>query len=715
MKEIVNVSRRQFLMAGATFGGSLVLGFPLSPKNPPRTGVTPLKSVFVPNAFIRISPDDTITIIVNKSEMGQGVYTSLPQILADELDADWTKIRVEAAPVHPAYNHTEWGVQGTGGSTSVRTSWKQFAQAGATARAMLIAAAAGMWKVDPETCRTEKGNVIHDKTGKRASYGQLASKAGSLTPPRNVPLKAPETYRFIGRPMNRLDTPEKTNGRAIFGIDVTLPGMVTALVARSPVFGGRIKSLNADKARAVRGVKNVVPIDSGVAVIADGFWSANLGRNALEITWDEGSLARLDSRTQRDEYAQAARKPGVEATRRGDPTGAMAKAARKVEAVYEGPYLAHAPMEPLSCVIDLRGDGCDIWTGTQSQTADRDAAAKVLGLSPEKVRLHTTYLGGGFGRRAVPDSHFVREAAHIAKAVKAPVKVIWTREDDIRGGYYRPFVYSALSGGLDEKGMPLAWRQTVVSQSILKGTSFGSQMKSDLDPTQVEGAADSPYEIPNFLVDYHMAPAGVPVLWWRSVGHSFTAFAKEGFIDELAFAAKADPYQYRRRLLGKHPRQQAVLDLAAEKAGWGKSSTPGRFHGMALHESFGSIVAHVAEVSVGPADRVRVHRVICAIDCGRIVNPNTIAAQMESSIVFGLSAALYGAITFKNGRVEQSNFLDYPILRMEEMPIVETYIMPSKEAPGGVGEPGVPPTAPAVVNAIFAATGKRIRRLPILL
>ena len=715
MKEIVNMSRRQFLMAGATFSGSFVLGFPLSSRNPPYAGITPSKSVFVPNAFLRIAPDGAITIVVNKSEMGQGVYTSLPQILAEELDADWAGIHVEAAPVNPAYNHTEWGVQGTGGSTSIRTSWKQFAHAGATARAMLVTAAAEMWKVDPATCRTEKGNVIHDETGRRASYGQLAKKAGSLKPPRDVPLKDPKSYKLIGKPVSRLDTPEKTNGKAVFGIDVMVPGMLTALVARSPVFGGKVKSFNADKAKIMPGVKNVVHIDSGIAVIADSFWSANLGRNALEIMWDEGPLANLDSKVQREEYTRMARKPGVVATQRGDAAAAIAKAATKIEAVYEGPYLAHAPMEPLNCVVHIHPEGCDIWTGTQMQTTDRDAAAKVLGLSPERVRLHTTYLGGGFGRRAVQDSHFVKEAAQVAKAAKAPVKVIWTREDDIRGGYYRPAVYSALFAGLDDKGVPLAWQQSIVSQSILKGTPSGSEMKNDPDPTQVEGAADSPYGIPNFLVDYHMAPAGVPVLWWRSVGHSFTAFAKEGFIDELAHAANADPYHYRRLLLGKHPRQQAVLDLVAEKAGWGKPSAPGTSQGIAIHESFGSIVAQVAEVSVSPASRVRVHRVVCVIDCGRIVNPDTIAAQMESSVVFGLSAALHGAITFKDGRVEQSNFLDYPILRIQEMPVVEIHIVPSKEEPGGVGEPGVPPIAPAVANAIFAATGKRVRRLPVSL
>jgi isoquinoline 1-oxidoreductase beta subunit len=713
MSGIVNVSRREFLMAGAAFGGSFVLGFPLSPNKPSQSGALPPNWTFMPNAFIRIAQDDTVTIIVNKSEMGQGVYTSLPMIVAEELDADWSKIRVESAPVNPAYNHTEWGVQGTGGSTSVRTSWKQLATAGATARAMLVAAAARTWKVDPSACRAEKGFIIDESSTKRLSYGQLVKEVISLVPPEKVSLKNPKGYTLIGRPVPRLDTPQKTNGKAIFGIDMVIPGMLIALVARPPVFGGKLKSFNAEKAKAIPGVKAVVEIESGIAVIADGFWPAQKGREALEIVWDEGPLARLDSKDQRAQYAAMAKKPGIVASQRGDADYAMTRAAKKIEAVYEGPYLAHAPMEPLNCVVDFRNGVCDIWTGTQMQTTDRNAAAKVLELAPEKVNLHTTLLGGGFGRRAVGDSHFVREAAQVARAIQKPVKVMWTREDDIRGGYYRPAVYTVLKGALDAQGSPVAWKQSIVSQSILKGTPFGAGMKTDLDPTQVEGAADSPYEVPNVLVDYCMAPAGVPVLWWRSVGHSFTAFAKEGFIDELAHAAGADPYRYRRQLLARHPRQQAVLDLAAEKAGWGKPPATGRSRGIAIHESFGSIVAQVAEVSVNQTGKIRVHKVVCAVDCGRIVNPDTIAAQMESGIVFGLSAALNGEITFKAGRVEQGNFLDYPILRIEEMPVVEVHIVPSQEDPGGIGEPGVPPIAPAVVNAIFAITGKRIRQLPI--
>jgi isoquinoline 1-oxidoreductase beta subunit len=713
MSGVVNVSRREFLMAGAAFGGSFVLGFPLTAGKPGQPGSLPASKSFMPNAFIRIAQDDTVTIIVNKSEMGQGVYTSLPMIVGEELDADWSTIRVESAPVNPAYNHTEWGIQGTGGSTSVRTSWKQLATAGATARAMLVAAAAKAWKVDPSTCRTEKGFVIHEPSAKKLSYGQLVKDAAYMMPPENVSRKNPQSYNLIGRPVPRLDTPQKTNGKAVFGIDVALPGMLTALVARSPVFGGKVNGFNAEKAKAIPGVMAVVEIASGVAVVADTFWSARKGREALDIVWDEGPQAKLDSNEQRQQYETLAKKPGVVAFQRGDVEQAMTKGEKKVEAAYEGPYLAHAPMEPLNCVVDLRHDSCDIWTGTQMQTTDRNAAATILGLPPEKVNLHTMLLGGGFGRRAVGDSHFVKEAAQVARAIQRPVKILWTREDDIRGGYYRPAVYSLLKGSVDTKGMPVAWKQSIVSQSILKGTPFGADMKSDLDPTQVEGAADSPYEIPHVLVDYHMAPAGVPVLWWRSVGHSFTAFAKEGFIDELAHAAGADPYRYRRQLLAKHPRQRAALDMVAEKSGWGKLSVPGRYKGIAVHESFGSIVAQVAEVSADKAGRVRVHKVVCTIDCGRIVNPDTIAAQMESGIAFGLSAALYGKITFKDGRVEQGNFHDYPMLRIDEMPLVEVHIVPSKEEPGGVGEPGVPPIAPAVVNAIFAATGKRIRRLPI--
>ncbi|MCI0696066.1 xanthine dehydrogenase family protein molybdopterin-binding subunit [candidate division KSB1 bacterium] len=708
------LTRRDFLKTGATAFGGLVIGFYL-PTNGKRTeAAEQAAAVFAPNAFLRVGADDSITVIANHSEMGQGIYTGLSMIVADELDADWSKIRVEAAPVDPAYNHTQFGIQMTGGSTSTWSEWERLRQAGATARAMLIAAAAETWKVDPATCRAENGHVIHTASGRRLSYGRLAEKASSMTPPQNVALKDPKDFKLIGKPTKRLDTPEKINGKGVFGLDVKVPGMLVAVVARPSVFGGKVKSFDASRAKAVSGVRHVVEIDRGVAVVANGYWPALQGRKALEIVWEEGLLSGLDSQTQGAQYAELAKQPGAVARKEGDVTTAMSRAVKKLETVYEVPYLAHAPMEPLNCVADVRPDGCDVWTGTQFQTGDRAAAAEVAGLKPEQVRIHTTLLGGGFGRRAVPDHHFVREAVQISKAIKTPVKVIWTREDDIHGGWYRPRWYDRISAGLDSGGNPIAWAHTIVGQSILAGTPFEQFMVKDgVDGTSVEGAAELPYAIPNVHVDLHSPKSGVPVLWWRSVGHSHTAFVVESFLDELAHAAGKDPYEYRRALLGKHPRHKRVLELAADKAGWGKPLPPGRARGLAVHESFGSFVAQVAEVSVSKEGKLRVHRVVCAIDCGPVVNPDTIEAQMESGIVFGLTAALYGEITFKNGRVVQHNFYDYKMLRMDEMPAVEVHIVPSAEKMGGVGETAVPPIAPAVANAIFAATGKRIRQLPI--
>jgi isoquinoline 1-oxidoreductase beta subunit len=708
------LTRRDFLKTGTTAFGGLVISFYL-PTNGKRTeAAEQAAAVFSPNAFLRIGADDSVTVIANHSEMGQGIYTGLSMLVAEELDADWSKVRVEAAPVDPAYNHTAFGIQMTGGSTSTWSEWERLRQAGATARAMLIAAAAETWKVDPASCRAENGHVIHTASGRRLSYGSLAEKASSLTPPQVVTLKDPKDFKLIGRPTKRLDTPEKINGTGVFGLDVKVPGMLVAVVARPPVFGGKVKSFDASRTKAVSRVRHVVEIDRGVAVVADGYWPALQGRKALEIVWEEGPLSGLDSQTQRAQYAELAKQLGAMARKEGDVTTAMNRAVKKLEAVYEVPYLAHAPMEPLNCVADVRPDGCDIWTGTQFQTGDRAAAAEVAGLKPEQVRIHTTLLGGGFGRRAVPDNHFVREAVQISKAIKAPVKVIWTREDDIHGGWYRPMWYDRISAGLDAGGNPISWAHTIVGQSILAGTPFEQFMVKDgVDGTSVEGAAELPYTIPNVYVDLHSPRIGVPVLWWRSVGHSHNAFVVECFLDELAHAAGKDPYEYRRALLGKHLRHKRVLELAAEKAGWGKSLPQGRGRGLAVHESFGSFVAQVAEVSVSKEGKVRVHRVVCAIDCGPVVNPDTIEAQMESGIAFGLTAALYGEITFKNGRVVQHNFYDYKMLRMDEMPQVEVHIVPSKDKMGGVGEPGVPPIAPAVANAIFAATGKRIRQLPI--
>jgi len=670
-------------------------------------------SAGVLNAFIGIGPDERVTITVNKSEMGQGVYTSLPMLIAEELECEWKKIRVESAPVEAVYNHTVYGIQMTGGSTSVSSEWERMRKLGAAAREMLIAAAAETWKVEKASCRAENGRVVHS-SGKTLTYGQLAAKAATMPVPEEVPLKDPSAFKIIGHPMPRLDTPEKVDGQAVFGLDAKIPGMLTAVVARSPVFGGKVKSFNAEKAKAVPGVNEVLQVESGVAVLAANFWSANRGRRALEVVWDEGPDAKLSTAAMREDYARLAKTPGVLAHKEGRPQAAFGGAAQKIDAEYEVPYLAHAMMEPLNCLVDLHDRSCEIWTGTQFQTVDRDAAARAAGLKKEEVKIHTLFLGGGFGRRANPHSDFVVEAVQVAKAARKPVKVVWTREDDIKGGYYRPMWYDRIQAGLDANRNLVAWQHTVVGQSIIKGSPFENGLSRDgIDITSVEGAEDLPYEIPNVLVDLHSPVLKVPVQWWRSVGHSHTAFVVESFMDEVAHLAGKDPFEFRRDLLARHPRHKGVLELAAQKSSWGKPLPPDRARGIALHESFGSFVAEVAEVSVNPVGKVRVHRVVCAIDCGKFVNPNTIAAQMESCIVYGLSAALYGAITFKDGRVEQRNFNDYPILRINEMPEVEVHIMPSQEEPGGVGEPGVPPIAPAVANAIFALTGKRIRRLPI--
>lgn len=670
------------------------------------------EAAFAPNAFLRIGKDESVTVIVNKSEMGQGVYTSLPMLLAEELCCDWKKVRFQASPVAPEYNHVQFGpIMVTGGSTSVRSEWNRLSLAGAAAREMLVAAAALQWKVDPATCRAENGIVL-GPAGRQLSFGKLAAKASKLTVPKEPKLKS-GTKKLLGKPLKRLDSPAKINGMALFGIDVHQPGMLTAVIARPPVFGGTIKSFDSARALAVPGVKQVVAVDAGVAVVADGFWPAMKGRELLEIVWEEGEGSKVSTPAMREEYARLSATPGLVARREGDASAVLAMAKQRFEVEYEVPYLAHAPMEPLNCFVDLKKESCLIRTGSQSQTVDRNAAARVVGLKPEQVSLETTFLGGGFGRRACTGSDFVVEAAQVAKAIGQPVKVIRSREDDMRAGYYRPMWYDRVAACLDEKGMPLAWHHRIVGQSIVAGTPFESGMVKDgIDDTSVEGAANTPYAIPNLQVELHSPKNAVPVLWWRSVGHSHTAFVMESFLDELAHETGKDPYQYRRLLLAKHPRTLKVLETAAKKANWGKPLPKGHGRGIAVHESFGSFIAQVAEVSLDGKGNIKVHRVVCAVDCGRIVNPDTIKAQMESGITFGLSAALYGAITLKNGRVEQGNFNDYPLVRMQTMPRVEVHIIDSSEPPGGVGEPGVPPVAPAVANALFAATGARVRSLP---
>lgn len=708
MTELTQLNRREFLKTTAGGAAGLVIGFSFPLLGSARE-TTHLP--FSPNAFISIAPDDTVTILISKSEMGQGVYTSLSMIAAEELDADWTKVRAESAPVAPEYNHTIFGTQMTGGSSSVYSSYAQLRKAGAVGRSMLIAAAAADWGVPASSCTTENGVVTSGSH--RASYGQLAEKASRFAPPAEVALKDPKDFRLIGKPLARLDTTEKVRGAGMFGIDVKVPGMLVAVVARSPVFGGRASSFDADKAKTVAGVRHVVSIASGVAVAADGFWSATRGRDALGVKWEHPSPL-LDSDAQRKEYAALAETPGLVAKKEGDALARISGATTKLEAVYEVPYLAHATMEPLNCVADVRPDSCEVWTGTQVQTMDRDAAAEITGLPKDKVHLHTTLLGGGFGRRAVPSSHFVREAVEISKLVKTPVKVIWTREDDMHGGYYRPAYYHKLAGALDENGNLTAWAQRIVGQSVIAGTPFESAfVKNGIDPTSVEGAADLPYAIPNVLVDLHTTKALVPVLWLRSVGHSHTAFVVESFLDELAHAAGKDSYELRRALLRDHPRHKGVLEMAAEKADWSKPLPKGWGRGIAVHESFGSYVAYVAEVSVENDGSPRVRRLVGAVDCGQVVNPAIIKAQIQGATVFALSAALHGKITFHDGRVQQGNFDDYPVVRMDECPAIEVHIVPSTEAHGGIGEPGVPALAPAVCNAFFAASGKRIRRLPV--
>lgn len=713
MNNIINVRRNRFLET--SLAGGLILAFSSSQTGPSDHfgSSLPAGSESTPADFLRIGPDGTVTMLINKSEMGQGVYTSLPMLIAEELECDWKQIRVEPAPVAAVYNNPLTGMQMTGGSMSVRTEWERLRTVGAAAREMLLQAAADIWGVPKARCRAENGTVFHD-SGKKLSYGELAEKAAEMPVPVKVPLKDPSAFTIIGKPVARLDAKTKVDGTAVFGLDVKIPGMLTAVIERPPSFGGTARSFDAAKTLAVPGVIDVVKTGSGVAVIAEGFWAARKGREALDIAWDEGPHIGISTDAIRQHYAALAENIGKVARDKGNFGAALVSAAHRLSASYEVPYLAHANMEPLNCAIDLKDDRCDIWVGTQAQTLHRAAAAAVVGLKPEQVFLHTTYLGGGFGRRGNPHSDFVLMAAEVARAIKKPVKVVWTREDDMRGGYYRPFWYSRFSAGIDKSGDLTAWHQRLVGQSIMTGTAYARRLiKDGVDATSVDGAADIPYEIPNLLVDLHSPKVGVPVQWWRSVGHSQNGFMVEGFMDEVAHATRRDPYQFRRALLKNHPRHIGVLDLAAQKAGWGSPLPSGRARGIAMCESYGSFVCEVAEVSVSPDGMVRVHRVVCAVDCGRAVNPSTIEAQMEGSIVFGLSAALHEAITLEDGRVRQSNFDTYPILRMDEMPVIEVYIVESKEAPGGVGEPGVPPIAPAVANAIFSATGRRIRRLPI--
>jgi isoquinoline 1-oxidoreductase beta subunit len=704
-------TRRRFLQTSGTVTGGLLLSF-FIPAGAKRLGDKAAGNrAFAPNAYLNITPDNNVKIMLAHVEMGQGVWTTLPMLIAEELDCDWNKITVEHAPPGEPYKHPKYGLQITGGSTSTWSEFERYRQAGATAKAMLLEAAAKKFNVPVASCRAEKGFVIAGD--KRASYGELAEAASKLPVPTNVPLKDKKDWQLLGKPTKRLDAKAKSNGDAQFGLDVHFPGMLIAVVSHAPVFGATVQSFDATAAKAIKGVRQVVKIPTGVAVIADHFWAAKKGRDALKVTWNMGANANFSSNSQFESYRKLAVTKGTPAGQKGNASDALSKATKQINAEYIFPYLAHAPMEPLNCTVKISGNSAEIWTGTQMPGVDQAAAAAILGLKPEQVKLNIQFLGGAFGRRANPTSDFVSEAVHVAKASGKFIKLVWTREDDIRGGYYRPAFLHQAQIGIGADGLPAAWKHTLVGQSIVAGTPFQGMVKDGIDPTSTEGVNDSPYleSVPNYAIELHSPKAPPSVLWWRSVGHTHTAFAMETLIDELATAAGKDPVDYRRSLL-KSKRHLGVLELVAQKAGWNNPLPAGRFRGIAVHESFGSYVAQVAEISIDKG-QMKVHRVVCAIDCGLAVNPEGVRAQMESGIIFGLTAVLYGEISLDKGRVKQRNFHDYKMLRMNETPVIEVHIADSTEDMGGAGEPGVPPLAPAIANAIFAATGKRVRKLPL--
>jgi isoquinoline 1-oxidoreductase beta subunit len=708
----VRMTRRNFLTASVAATGGILIGFNLSgcERSGEAIGATDPEAAFAPNAWIRINTDGAVTLICGSSEMGQGVMTAIPMLIADELDADWSRVEVAFAPANPAYNNPSFGQQLTGGSSTVRGYWQPVREAGAAGRAMLISAAAKRWGVDEETCHAEAGTVVHTPSDRRLTYGELAEAAAELPVPDTIFLKDQGDFRYIGKPIPRVDTPEKVDGTARFGQDVAVPGALVVMVARPPVFGGKVKSFDDSRARDVAGVKDVFEVSAGVAVAAEGFWSATNGRKALDVHWNLGPNADLSSEQISQQFRRAVDK-GKAARNDGNVESALANADKRLSAEYEVPYLAHGCMESMNCTARVTKEECEIWVPTQAQTRTQNTAMEITGLPREKVRVHTTFLGGGFGRRSEQD--FVRDAVESAKRLGEPVRLMWTREDDTRHDYYRPATFNRLEAGLDSDGNPVAWRHRIAGPSIMHRVS-PKAVANGIDNTSTEGAANLPYQFPNLQVTYAMVNPGVPVGFWRSVGSSQNAFITECFIDEIARAAGKDPYEFRLAHLDADAPHARVLKLAADKAGWTKPAPQGRYRGIAVAKSFASVAAQVAEISIDGED-VRVHRVVCAIDCGTVVNPDTVAAQMEGGIVYGLTAALKGEITIRNGGVVQSNFPDYPLLRMDEMPDVEVHIVQSDAAPGGVGEPGTPPIAPAVANAVFAATGKPVRRLPIRL
>ncbi|UCC83066.1 MAG: xanthine dehydrogenase family protein molybdopterin-binding subunit [Gemmatimonadota bacterium] len=701
MNAITKVSRREFLKLTGVAGTGLVLGFHLPPKPDGWAAVEPLT-----NSWLRIGPDGEVTFWVHRPDMGQGARTALPMILADELDIEWPQFE---RVFLPAVDPQVYGSQTAGGSTSIRTSWVPLRTAGATARAMLTSAAAETWGVDAGSCRASLGTVVHESSGRSLSYGELAEKAATLPVPDDPPFKDPEDFHIVGKPTPRLDNPARVNGSLTYGMDVKVSGMLHACIARCPVFGGSVTGYDEAAARAVDGVRGVVEVPTGVAVLADSTWAAIKGRRALNPKFDYGESADLSSAKIAELFDEKQAEEGYATLDDGDADAALAGAAQVLDAVYEVPYIAHSPLEPMNCTADARDDRCEIWAPTQAPQWAHGVVAQTFGYEPQNVTLNIAFSGGGFGRRLIPD--FVVEAVHVSKAAAAPVKVVWTREDTMHHGYYRPASRHILRAGLDDSGNLIAWKHRVVAHSI-GATLQGSDLRGAAREA-TSGARDLPYTIPNCHVDFCMANTIVPVGYFRSVYNTQTPFANETFIDELATAAGVDPVVFRMRMLDDHPRHRGVLGLAAEKARWGQPLPDGHYQGIALHYSFGSWAAEVAEVSVGDDGSVRVHKVICAVDCGIVVNPDDLAAQAEGAIVIGLTAALKAEITIDEGRVVQGNYNDYPLLRIDEMPEIEVHYVKSDVNPTGVGEPPLPPIAPAVANAIFAASGVRVRRMPI--
>jgi isoquinoline 1-oxidoreductase subunit beta len=703
-----SLTRRRILKAGATAGGGLLLSFYL-----PFAGTEARASGdFVPNAFIRIDRNE-IVFIMPYVEMGQGTYTSISMLIAEELEVELKQVRLEHAPPNEKLygNPLLAGVQATGNSNAIRAAWKPLREAGAVARTMLVSAAAKHWKVAPASCRAYNGEVLHATTGRKIKYGELAADASHLPIPKSVALKHPEDFKLIGTPAKRLDTPAKVNGTAVYGIDARPPGVKIATLAQSPVFGGRLKSVDDSKARIVKGVRQIVRLDDAVAVVADHMGAAKKGLEALVVEWDDGPNAKLSTEQIAHDLEQATLKPGAVAQNIGDVDKALKTAVTKVEATYQVPFLAHAAMEPMNCTVHVRKDGCEVWVGSQVIARAQATAAKTTGLPLDKVVVHNHLIGGGFGRRLEIDG--VTRAVQIAKHVDGPVKVVWAREEDIQHDMYRPYFFDRLSAGLDAKGTPVAWNHRFAGSSVL-ARWLPPAFKNGVDPDTTEEAINLVYALPNLRVEYlRVEPPGIPTAFWRSVGPSHNVFVTESFMDELAAAAKQDAVAYRMALLDKSPRAKAVLALAARKARWGQPLPHRVGRGVSLQFAFATYIAQVAEVEVSANGAIHVRRVVCAVDCGTVVNPDTVRAQIQGAIMFGITAVLYGEVTLKNGHIEQANFDTYQILRMNEAPAVEVYIIRNFEPPGGMGEAGTSAVFPAVTNAIFAATGKRLRKLPI--